>query len=65
MIAKYLLRKVLYVGLGAATAGLASYLTGKPDLADWTIKGAGIAAGTAAWGAILSGVLGGSLSKNN
>ena len=62
-IAKFMLRKIVYVGLSTATLGVGSYLTGHPDIADWTIKGVGIAAGTAAWGAILSNVFGGSLSK--
>jgi hypothetical protein len=60
---KFMLRKVIYVGLATGTAATAAYLTGHPDISDWTLKGAAISAGTAAWGAILSNVLGGSMTK--
>lgn len=63
MIWKYMLRKVVYVAAATGSGALASYLTGHPDVVDWTIKGAGIAVGTAVWGAILSGVLGGGLAR--
>ena len=62
-LGKYLFRKVVYVGLSTGTLAMGSYLMGHPDVTDWTLKGAGIAAGTAAWGGILSKVLGGSLSN--
>ena len=61
--AGFILRKVIYVGLATGTAAAAAYLAGHHDIGEWTIKGIGIAAGTAAWGAILSNAFGGSLSS--
>lgn len=62
-IAKFMLRKVVYVVLGTGTLAVGTYLAGRPDIADWTLKGAGIAAGTAVWGALLSNLMGGSLTQ--
>ena len=59
----FMLRKILYVGLSAGTLAAGAYLHMLPDPTNWKLHDILIAAGTAAWGGIFSGVLGGSLSK--
>lgn len=59
---KFMFRKIVYVAVGTGLAAGAAYVNGKPNLSDWTLHGAMIAVGTAIGGAVLSGVLGGSLA---
>ena len=63
MLAKYILRKVVYAVAAGGTVAAGAYLADKPEIAAWTIHGLGGAILTGVWGALLSGPLGGALSK--
>ena len=60
---KYLIRKAVYILAGPGLIAAGAYFTGHHDLAEWTIKGVGAAVEAAVAGAVLSGPLGGALSK--
>jgi len=62
-LGKYLFRKLVYTVAGVGSVAAGAYLTGHHDISEWTVKGLGGAMASGVWGAILSNVLGGALSK--